>query len=100
MFEKRLAAVSPQSFTSDGTSRGIVNVADAGLFKVKQQVIIKANTLPNLELEVKQVTSPTQLMVGPPSGDIQAFQDISAYTVALAAAIFANEQLRPKIGVV
>lgn len=102
--EKRLAAVSPQSFTSDGTSDGLVTVTDASLFKVKQKVIINANTLPNIStIEVKRVVDATQLYVGPVSssvpgsGSIDSRTNISAYTVALGANIFADEQPRPAI---
>ena len=94
MLEKRFAAVPPQAFTADGTDRGIVTIADTSLFKVKQQVILMS---PNVALEVKKVISPTQMMVGPISPDINTYQDISAYTVAGSAFIFANEQKRPSI---
>ncbi len=98
MLEKRFPAVAPQALTSDGTSTGVVTVADTSLFKVKQEVILSANTLPNRDdVEVKNVLSPTQLVVGPKTGDITSVSNVSAYTVALSAAIFANAQLRPKI---
>jgi hypothetical protein len=98
MLEKRLAAILPQSFTTNGGTDGTITVADASLFKVKQEVILKANTLSNLDtIEVKRVLSPTQLAVGPKSGNIDTRSDVSAYTVALNASIFANEQKRPSI---
>lgn len=98
MLEKRLSAVPPQSFLADGTANGIITVADTRYFKVKQEVILSANSLPNLDtIEVKRVLSSTQLAVGPQKGNIDTRIDVSAYTVALSAAIFANEQKRPSI---
>lgn len=95
--EKRLPAVYPQSFLSDGTIDGKLTVANAYLFKVKQEIVITANSLPSLELQVKRVLSPNIIYVGPRSGNIDARTDISNYTTVLAAAIYAIEQKRPTI---
>lgn len=97
MFEKRLDAVSPQSFVADGTANGLVTVANATLFKVKQDIRINAPSLPQLQLEVKSVISVTQLVVGPQGGNIRQTIDISAYTVAAGAFIDAAEQKRNPI---
>jgi hypothetical protein len=98
MLEKRLAAVSPQSFIINGGSEGSVTVNDTSLFKVKQEVIISATSLSNLDqIEVKRIVSPNVMYVGPKGGNIDSRIDVSAYTVALSAAIFANEQKRPSI---
>jgi len=97
MFEKRFAAVPAQVFTADGGANGSVSIANTSLFKVKQQVVITATGQPNLELEVKKVLSPTSMIVGPVTGNINAFTDLSAYTTAASASILANEQRRPTI---
>lgn len=98
MLEKRLKAVPPQLFTANGAADGLITLADACQFKVKQQVFLFAATLPNLDqIEVKQVISDTQLYVGPKGGAITTRTNVSAYTVALGSAIAANEQLRPSI---
>jgi hypothetical protein len=101
MFEKRFAAISLQPFIANGTSSGVITVVDASFFKVKQEVIVQANTLPNLDsIEVKEVISATQLRVGPKGTSIvgPASQiDLSLYTTALSAGIFSNEQKRPII---
>lgn len=97
MFEKRWAAVLPQSFTSNGTTDGVLTVADSSLFKVKQQVNIIADTLSNLNLEIKSIPDKNTICVGPVSGNINARSDISAYTTALFAAITANEQKRSSV---
>ena len=98
MLEKRLAAVSPQSFIINGGSDGSVTVNDTSLFKVKQEVILSASSLSNLDqIEVKRIVSPNVMYVGPKGGNIDSRIDVSAYTVALGATIFANEQKRPSI---
>jgi hypothetical protein len=95
--EKRLRAISSRLFLADGSATGEITIASTRPFKVKQEVIISATGLPNLELEVKSVNNPTQLIVGPRSGNINARTDVSSYTTILSAAIFANEQKRPSI---
>ena len=98
MLEKRLIAVPPQALAADGGTDGSIIVADTSLFKVKQEVILTATSLPNLDnVEIKRINGPTQMVVGPKNGNILATTNVSAYTVALNASIFANEQKRPSI---
>jgi hypothetical protein len=108
MLEKRFYAVPPQLFTSNGTTDGVVTIAANAcvLFKVKQKVYLSATGLPDLYLEIKEIDSEENIQVGPIAGTlgvpgantgITARTDISAYTVALGAAIFADEQKRPAI---
>jgi hypothetical protein len=108
MLEKRFYAVPPQLFTANGTISGVITIAANActLFKVKQKVWISANTLPKLLLEIKEIDSNENIQVGPIPGTlnvpgantgISARTDISAYTVALGANIFADEQKRPAI---
>lgn len=97
MFEKRLKAISARAFIADGNEYGQITISDTRPFKVKQEIIISANALPNLELEVKKVLSDTILIVGPRNSNINQFTDISSYTVSASANIFANEQKRPSI---
>jgi hypothetical protein len=99
MFEKRWAAVPPQLFTSNGTPGGVITVMDSSLFKVKQLVNITANTLPNLNLEVKSVPNDVTIVVGPIGANIFTYADISAYTTALSGAVSANEQKRSSVPV-
>lgn len=94
--ERLLAKVSAVPFTSDGGVDGLISLPSTRGFKVKARVVLSANTLPNLDLEVKRVISSTQLRVGP-KGDILARQDVSAYTTALNASIEQPEQNRPGI---
>jgi hypothetical protein len=114
MLEKRFYAVPPQPFTADGTVNGVVTIAGNAcfLFKVKQKVILTATGLPNLLLEIKEIDGNDNIQVGPIAGTlnvnnnpniqsqntgISARTNISAYTVGLNAAIFADEQKRPSI---
>jgi len=117
MLEKRFYAVPPQSFTADGTANGVVTIAGnaCSLFKVKQKVILTATGLPNLLLEIKEIDGNDNIQVGPIAGTlnvnnnpniqsqntgISARTNISAYTVGLGAAIFADEQKRPSIDMI
>lgn len=97
MLEKRFTAVPPQAFTADGTTDGKITVFDSSLFKVKQVVTLTGNTLQPLELEIKRITDIHTMYVGPIKGNIDTREDVSAYTVALAGSVFANEQKRPSI---
>lgn len=106
MIEKRFAAVPPQLFTANGTQSGVITIASEAckLFKVKQKVILTANTLPNLEVEIKEIDANDNIQVGPVPGSVPGQRtgidtriDVSAYTVALGATISANEQKRPAI---
>jgi hypothetical protein len=94
--ERKLAEIGPLLFTSNGTTSGVVTVADTKGFKVKARVTISATSLPNLNLEIKRVLSKTQLIVGAP-GNILFKTDISLYTVALNSTIHQPEQDRPGI---
>lgn len=96
MFEKRWAAVSPQLFTSNGTTNGQLTVADSSLFKVKQKVDLNSNTQPVANFEIKSIPNPTTIIVGPIDTPVVSYSavDISLYTVADGATISAIEQRR------
>jgi hypothetical protein len=96
-YEKRLPRVSARSFISNGTATGKITVSDSRAFKVKQQVVITANTLPNLELEIKAVEDMSTVLVGPRGSNIGDRTNLTGYTTSLSAAILANEQRRPSI---
>jgi hypothetical protein len=108
--EKSWSAVAPQLFTADGTALGIVTVASTAGFKVKQTVVVvnppvfPATVPTQKQVQVKRVISSTQLIVGPLLSSLQPAykqegasllsrrEDISAFTVALGAYIYAEEQ--------
>jgi hypothetical protein len=101
--EQKWPSVAPQAFTADGGQQGQIKVADVRGFKVKQNVVISATGLPDLNLQVKRVVKKTGFIrVGPPQDQqlqgkagLAAFSDISAYTVVLGAFLYAAEQ--PKV---
>jgi hypothetical protein len=95
--EKAWGLVPPQPFTTDGTQLGKITVANTAGFKVKQAAYLIADTLPALPVQIKRVLSPTTLIVGTiNNAQIASWPplNISAYTVALNAAIGA--QIQPK----
>ena len=94
--EKKWEEISPLSLTSDGGTEGQIFVSSTLLFKVKQDIILKADTLPPLFLEVKRVVSTTEILVGQ-KGHIKNLANVSAYTTALNATIEAPEQNRTEI---
>jgi len=102
MFEKRFPSVPPQSLVANGTSLGKLSIPDACAFKVKQQVVLTSLTQQSLRLEVKRVENQNDLFLGPISdhqhkSSISERTDISAYTVADSASIYAEEQKRSNI---
>lgn len=100
--EQKWPAVSPRLFTANGDAYGNIQVADTRGFKVKQAVTISATGQPNLFVQVKRVIGPTKMVVGPIANvagkeSLQSRSDLSAYTVAAGAFVFAEEQVKAKI---
>ena len=95
-FENKLAAVSPQAFTANGTSLGVATIGSTCGFYIKQFVILKSDSLPQIQLQIKNILSTTQLIVGPNNNSLTAspknITDISGYTVVDGATISAPEQ--------
>lgn len=90
--ERNLSPVPPILFTSDGGTEGQVQLTTTlGIF-VKQQVVLQATSLPNLNVEVKFVINNTQILVGPIGLSINNRIDVSAYTVSGSAFLFAGAQ--------
>jgi len=90
--ERKLLAIAPQLFTADGTTNGVVKVADSCLFRFRQDVIIRATGLNPLKVEVKEIADSTTILVGAPIYSFKDRVDISAYTTALGATIEAQRQ--------
>ena len=97
MFEKRLSAIAPKAFISNGTSDGIITLASALGFSVKQKVFLASNTITGMQFEVKKFLSPTQIVVGPVGTSIFTYSDVSAFLVSDSAQIYAAEQPRVMI---
>jgi hypothetical protein len=94
-FQHKLPAIPPQPFLANGTVDGQVSIAQPGLFKVGQDVVIGSSVLPSLQAEIKRIVSGI-IFVGPIDNNPDSRLDISAYGAG-SSFIFANEQLRPFI---
>ena len=94
--EKKLREVSPQLLTQDGTSEGIIKVANPELFKVKQVVYLKSNTQITQKLEIKRINTDSTIELGL-AGNITFRSDVSNFLVSDSATIEAREQPRPAI---
>jgi hypothetical protein len=100
--EKKWNLVPPQPFVADGGEFGLITLASAHGFKTKQSAYLTATGLPNLAVQVKRVPTPTTLIVGTiNNAQIASWPplNISAYTVALNAAIGAQIQDKSRIGI-
>jgi hypothetical protein len=95
--EKWWDEIPDQPFTADGTSEGLIIIADAIDFKVKQKVIVSATGQLDAQLIVKRVLSATTLVVGPAASNMDVFANLLAYTVVAGAKIHADAQTRPPI---
>jgi hypothetical protein len=94
-FERKLAAVSPQAFTANGTAQGLITIASTAGFYIKQFVYLQSNTILSAGFQVKNILSDTQLVLGPPNNSLNAPlnpTDLSGYLVADGATISAPEQ--------
>jgi hypothetical protein len=95
-FEQKLAAVPAQPFTSDGTALGVVTIADTTGFYIKQLINLQSTSQPQILLQVKNVLSNTQLIVGPNNNSLKAspnnYTNITTFTVAQGSTISAPEQ--------
>jgi hypothetical protein len=94
IYEKRWKAVSPRTFTSSGTSLGVVSISSTKGFYVKQKVLVQQAGV-STAFQVQEVLSKTQLVLGPVGSDLKQVSDLSAYTTA--ATIRADKQTRPAI---
>lgn len=95
--EKKWVAVPARPMTFNGTANGIISVASVAGFYVKQLVILKGNSLPTIQLQIKRVLSDKEIAVGPVAGKITDRSDVSAYTVAANSTVEAAEQDRNDI---
>lgn len=93
--ERSWYAVSA-AFTANGTSTGVITVADVAGFYVGQAVQITSDAQPTLHAKIRRVNGTTQLIVASSVANGLA-TDVSAFLVADAAEITAFEQLKPKI---
>lgn len=92
--ERKWLAITATPLTANGTSIGVITVADTAGFRTKQTAYLVSNTKQPAQFQVQEVLSPTQLVLGPvgPKVGRQHFSDLSGYLVADGAAVGAEEQ--------
>lgn len=99
--ERTWNVVPPQTLTANGTTLGVVTVADTAGFYIKQDAYLTNSSGPssNLPVQIKRILGSTTMVVGPIDNKITSFKplDVSAYTVASGAQIGAQEQPKNKV---
>ncbi len=93
-FERKWAAVAPVSFTQNGSTLGVVTLADTAGFYVKQVVALTGQNLTPQQFQVKWVLSDTQLVLGLVDQKVgrNFGVDVSSFTLANNSQISAGEQ--------
>lgn len=95
--EKTWPAVAPQALTADGTLDGTVQIQNAWLFRVGQEVLLKSNTQNPRVLKVKGIDFPSTIKLGLTGFGINQLEDLSNFLVSENSTISANKQGRPHI---
>jgi len=96
-FEKRWRSIAPRNLTANGTTSGIITLVTTRDIRVKQILNLYSNTEQQIQVQVQEVVSETQLRVSDVNGKINDSKDISAYLTADIATIEATIQRRPPI---
>lgn len=90
--ERNLSPVPPILLTANGGTEGQLSLTTTlGLF-VKQVISIQGITVPRLNVQVKYVINNTQILVGPVGQNLQTKTDVSAFTTADGAFVYAAAQ--------
>lgn len=98
LLEKRFYAVPPQLLTTNGSANGYITIVDACILLKVKQIVNVTDTLGNLRTyEVKRIDEPDRVFLGPIGKPLLCYDDLSAYTTANGAFLFADEQQRTKI---
>lgn len=97
MMERKWLAVTPQVFTNNGTTQGLVKVADTRLFHVKQKVVVFSDEVSPIALEIKRINNLTDMELGLVGQDIDHRSNLSALLTTDNASISAPLQSRPTI---
>lgn len=87
-----LQAITAKLLTSNGTSGGVVTIADTSIFQEQQVVKIAGTAKPTITVQIQRINSATQMIVGPINSAPPTVTNISTYTVAAASNISADEQ--------
>lgn len=97
-YERHWEEVAPRLLTSNGNSAGYFSVADLTGFYVKQSIVFKSNTQVEKELQIKRIDVNAGLIyVGTRDTNINKFEDISAFTLADSAFVFAAKQEKSSV---
>lgn len=97
MIQKTFPEISAKLFTANGTSNGVVTVANSLLFKVGQIVNLFSDVIQPIQVEVKFIGTATTLEVGDPNKSLEDRKDLSSFLTSDNASISANSQTRPAI---
>jgi hypothetical protein len=99
--EKKWSEVPPQTLTANGTTLGVVVIADTVGFYIKQVACLTNSSGPssNLPVQIKRILNTTTMIVGLVDNKIASFAalDISAYTTAAGSQIGAQSQNKNSI---
>lgn len=97
--ERKWLAVTAQPLTANGTSLGLITVVDTVGLYTKQRIVLVSNSSQPSELQVQEVISPTQLIVGSigPRVGRQAYVDVSRFLLSDNAQLAAGEQEKNNI---
>lgn len=95
--ERILGQAGPVLFTADGAVNGLITVTSTKKFKANAKVQIKADTLPDIALNIIEVVSSTQMIIGDFSRGRETRVDLTQYTLALNASIVQGPQDRPQV---
>lgn len=97
--EQQWLGVNAAPLTQDGTTTGLITVADTAGYRVKGYAILVANSLSPLQVQVQRVISRTQMYVGPMGTTPNQANsvNISAYTVALQASVAFPQQFKNRL---
>lgn len=85
--ERKWPAYGTASLTVDADNNGRMSVANTFGLYVKMLVSLKSNTAPQIDLEVKEILSQTEIRLGPVGTSINDFSKLSAYLVSDSASI-------------
>ena len=95
--ERLWEEIPARAFIANGQSNGTVTLESTINFRTNQKVTLTASGFDPLNLVVKRVISPTQMLLGPDDKNILSRYDLSAYTLLVVPVISAAEQNKTSI---
>tara|TARA_R100000951_G_scaffold19275_1_gene16089 strand:- start:4943 stop:5884 length:942 start_codon:yes stop_codon:yes gene_type:complete len=95
--ERTYDPIGPVAFTADGQDNGIITIDDTFCFKVKMDVVLKADGMEAQRFEIKRVLSKTQMILGAENKSLHSRSNLTAYVMGINPTVEASEQDRPNI---